>query len=234
MVWYGREIYNFVEGGVSSFDWVVPPPQDKNEFSKLYKETLPEGWPMLHPRTRYFTEAELEKVKAVDPENERPLSVVSHGLNGGSPEPLIRDLALLLTSSDHENKWGVVELNCRGCCRTKITTGQLLTALSTEDVHENLAELRRRYPKRPIYAVGFSFGAAMLANYLGAPHKDKLDLKAVSLVGCLWDLVGGAVWIATSWNEFAVVHPALNDSEIKNCLCTLLGHPLHNINYRGT
>lgn len=208
LVWYGRELYHFVQGGVCSFDWVIPP-QDKQEFDKLYKETLPEGFPRLHPRTRYFTEAELEKVRAVEVENKRPILAVIHGLNGGSHEPLIRDLALLLTTNDHQDKWDVVVLNCRGCCRTKITTGQLFTALSTEDVHETLSELRRRYPNRPIYATGFSFGAAMLANYLGGPHENKVDLKAVSLVGCPWDMVAGVSHMGLSWLGRYLFAPAL-------------------------
>lgn len=208
LVWYGRELFTYADGGVSSFDWVVPA-QEKEEFDRLYKETLPEGWPRLHPRTRFFTKNELEKVTAVDPENTKPILAVFHGLNGGSHEPLIRDLAQLLKSDDHKDKWDVVVLNCRGCCRTKITTSQLFTALSTEDIHENLAELRRRYPKRPIYAAGFSFGAAMLSNYLGAPHTNKVDLKAVTLVGCPWDLVGGVDHMLLSWLGAYLFAPAL-------------------------
>lgn len=208
LVWYGRELFDFADGGVASFDWIVPKP-DEEEFTRLYKETLPDGWPRLHPRTRYFTESELETVKKVDPENTRPLLAVFHGLNGGSHEPLIRDLAQLLTSGDHQDKWDVVVLNCRGCCRTKITTGTLFTALSVGDIHETLSELRRRYPKRPIYAAGFSFGAAMLANYLGSPHENKVDLKAATLVGCPWDLVAGSRRMLQSWLGAYLFAPAL-------------------------
>lgn len=210
LIYYGRELFTYKDGGISSLDWVIPEPQDKEQFAKQYQETLPEGWPKLHPRSRFFSESELAERKKADQDETKPLVVVLHGLGGGSHEPLIRNLA----ENIHKNSpgWDTVVINTRGCCRTKVTTGKLFTGLSTGDVHEPLVEFRKRYPKRDIYAVGFSFGAAMLANYLGL-HDDALDddniLKAACVIGCPWDFVDSNYHLNQSYTGTYLLNPSL-------------------------
>ncbi|QFZ27115.1 putative medium-chain fatty acid ethyl ester synthase esterase [Clavispora lusitaniae] len=209
-VYYGRELFQYNDGGQCSLDWVIPEPSSKEEFTKLYKETLPDNSPRLHPRTRFFTSKELENKTAhgQTPESTDPICVVLHGLAGGSHEPLIRNLGQCLQQSP--SNWDIVVVNSRGCCRTKITTGKLFNALSTSDLEDVLIELKKRYPSRPIYAVGFSFGAVLLANYLGeAEEKAKSMLKASVLIGCPWDMSAAAHHIDSSLTGRYLFNPSL-------------------------
>lgn len=209
-VYYGRELFQYKDGGQCSLDWIIPKPESKEAFDKISKESFPESSPRLHPKSRFFTTAELEKLTAEGqtPDSTDPICVVSHGLAGGSHEPLIRNLGKILYESD--TNWDVVVVNNRGCCRTKITTGQLFNALTTEDIKDVLVELRKRYPSRPIYAVGFSFGAVMLANFLGeAGEEAQLLLKGACLIGCPWDLAASARHLDSSITGHRLFGPSL-------------------------
>lgn len=209
-VHYGRELFTYEDEGKCSLDWIIPS-QSAEEFKATYKETLPEDSPRLHPRTRFFTSEELaQKTKHGQSELTDPICVVLHGLAGGSHEALIRNLGQILSES--ETNWDVVVVNARGCCRTKITTGKLFNALSTSDVSDVLIELQKRYPNRPIYAVGFSFGAVMLANFLGEwGEKAKLLVKAAVLIGCPWDLAASARHLDRSLTGRFLFGPSLTE-----------------------
>lgn len=207
-IYYGREIFTFKDGGICSLDWTIPPPTDKQEFAKLYKQTLPENTPNLHPRSRYFTEDELKQRTQYDQQSTEPIVFVCHGLGGGSHEPLIRNLIENFNIKTN-NSWDLVVFNARGCCRTKVATGKLFTAVSVEDIHECIVEIKKRFPKRPLYGVGFSFGAVMLANYLGTIPEADTHLKAACLIGCAWDLVDSAHHIDSSWSGRYLFNPSL-------------------------
>lgn len=211
-VYYGRETFEYKDQGTCSLDWAIPKPESKEEFKKLHDETLPEDSPKLHPRTRFFSEQELAERKkhGQDVGSEKPIAVVLHGLCGGSHEPLIRNFVETINS--HVNGWDVLVVNNRGCCRTKITSAKLFNALSTDDVKDVLHELKKRYPSRPIYAVGFSFGACILANFLGDPNHSEEDhnlIRAAALIGCPWDLVDSCYHLQQSYSGNYLFNPAL-------------------------
>lgn len=227
-VYYGREIFTYEDGGICSIDHVIPEPENKAEFKDIYQKTLPDGWPKLHPRSRYFTEEELTQVTSHDQDlnSSKPICVVLHGLGGGSHELLIRNLAENLSTGENENRWDTLVINSRGCCRTKITSGKLFTALSTDDIHEVLIELKKRYPNRPVYTVGFSFGAAVLANYLGQ-IKENSVISAACLIGCPWDLVDSTYHLQSSWSGSYLFNPSLTsflNKIIKNNFTELNHH----------
>lgn len=194
-VFYGREIMKFSDGGVCTADWVKPEWKtkykyddltgklDKKNFDKDEVETHPDNWPRLHPRTRYMSKEEIATVH----EDERPLIVVLHGLAGGSHEPIIRSLTENLSRISN-NRFQVVVLNTRGCARSKITTRALFTAFQTIDIEEFLAREKARHPNRKMYAIGCSFGATLLANYLGFAG-DKTPLTAAAVLCNPWDMV---------------------------------------------
>ncbi|CCD24230.1 medium-chain fatty acid ethyl ester synthase/esterase NDAI_0C05710 [Naumovozyma dairenensis CBS 421] len=196
-VFYGREIVEFSDKGVCTADWVMPAWEtkyqlnketasfDKVNFNKDEVETHPEGWPRLQPRTRYLTESELASVH----QDDRPLVVCCHGLAGGSHEPIIRSLTQNLTRS---GRFEVVVLNTRGCARSKITTRNLFTAFHTMDLREFVNKEHAKTPNRKIYAVGFSFGATMLANYLGE-EGEKTPITAAAVLCNPWDMVQSGI-----------------------------------------
>lgn len=204
---YGRELFKYSDGGQCSLDWIIEP-ETPEEFARLYKETLPADSPRLHPKTRFFTPQELASITAKGQELTKPLCVVMHGLGGGSHEPLIRNLGQYLRQREHD--WDVVVVNNRGCCRTKITTARIFNAFSTDDIRDVIVDLSERFPNRPIYAVGFSFGALLLANYLGQFADDASRLvKAAVLIGCPWDLVKSALHLDSSWSGRYLFNPNL-------------------------
>lgn len=70
---------------------------------------------------------------------------------------------------------------------SKITTHQLFNARFTNDIRATMIFLRRIYPNRPFYAVGFSLGANILTNYMGE-EDDKCDFKAAAICSNPWKL----------------------------------------------
>lgn len=195
-VFYGRELFELSDSGIASVDWV------RNDWKKDYEfdpatgsynkqklaedgaKTHPEGWPRLHPRTRYMTE---DEKKGLLDDTSKPLIIVMHGLAGGSHEPIIRSLTEQLSTISDE-KFQVAVLNTRGCCRTKVVSHKLFYAFATEDLRELVQREHKRDPNRKIYAVGFSFGATMLANYIGE-EGDTCLLSGATLLCNPWDLV---------------------------------------------
>ncbi|CCC68282.1 hypothetical protein NCAS_0B01980 [Naumovozyma castellii] len=194
-VFYGREIVEFSDTGVCTADWVMPSWKqkynfnektstfDKKAFDLDEKETHPDNWPRLQPRTRYLNEKEMTTIH----EDDRPLVVCCHGLAGGSHEPIIRSLTENLSKVGN-GKFQVVVLNTRGCARSKITTRNLFTAFHTMDLREFVNREHQKHPNRKIYAVGFSFGGTMLANYLGE-EGDKTPIASAAVLCNPWDMV---------------------------------------------
>lgn len=218
-IWYGRELFHYSDGGSSSLDWVIPEPDSVEEFKKLGTETLPEGYPKLHPRTRYLSNNEAEAINKADDLKTTPIVVILHGLGGGSHEPLIRNFAEVIDKNT--NGWDVVVVNNRGCCRTKITSNKVFNAGSTNDIREVLQKFKKQWPNRPIFVTGFSFGAALLSNFLGE-EGEKADLEksedskhterlvaAACAVGCPWDFVDSAYHIQNSLTGRMLLNPAL-------------------------
>ncbi|CAK7896078.1 medium-chain fatty acid ethyl ester synthase/esterase 1 [[Candida] anglica] len=216
-IFYGREIFTYKDGGICSLDYVIPP-EPKEKFDQLYKENLPEGWPRLNARSRFFSPEELKERTSHDQdlESTKPICVVLHGLGGGSHEPLIRNLAENLTTGKNKDNWDVVVINSRGCCRTKLVSEVVFSALSTEDIHEVLIELKKRYPTRPIYAVGFSFGACILSRFIAEQGESGENLvKASCLIGCPWDMVDSSDHILKSWSGAYLFSPSVTSFMVK-------------------
>ncbi|AET40920.1 uncharacterized protein Ecym_7067 [Eremothecium cymbalariae DBVPG len=192
---YGREIVHYSDGGVSAADWAM------NEWKKSYAlentgqfnkqrfeedaaKTHPDNWPRLHPRTRYLSEEELNEVH----NDTRPLIVIQHGLAGGSHEPVIRCLVKDLMEL---GRFNVVVLAARGCARTKVTVKKLFDMVSTDDLREFIRREHERIPGRKIYGVGFSFGATLIANYLGEEGTD-CPLSGVVCLSNPWNMAASS------------------------------------------
>lgn len=190
-VFYGRELlqyensaeYPHLEPGECALDYLVKLDTSDEEFKANYEETLPEGYPKLHPRTRYMSEQETATLKESWKLNKRPIIVILHGLLGGSNEYHIRASVEALTKAN----FNVVVLNNRGCCRSKITTPHIFTALSTDDVRFFIDKLLKEYPDQQLHLLGFSYGSALLANYVGE-EKENSKLTSAIALGCPWDL----------------------------------------------
>lgn len=154
--------------GSFAVDFVVKPYPDSDDI--------------LPPRTTHYTSEEWMSIASDDT---RPMLVALHGLSGGSYELYLRHvLAPLVTE---EGGWEACVVNSRGCANSEITTPVLFNARVTWDIKQTVSWLRKTFPNRPLFGVGFSLGANILTNYLGEEGAD-CQLKAAVALSCPWSL----------------------------------------------
>lgn len=89
-----------------------------------------------------------------------PLLVVLSGMTGGRKDVYV---AKLIRDAFARNCRPIL-LNQRGLSNTPLTTPKLYSGDMTDDIHRALQAVKRRHPFNPLYAVGFSLGANILAN----------------------------------------------------------------------
>lgn len=156
---YKRKVFeseNETYHGQFSVDFVVTPCWSTIESQLAGNYSVDDGLP---PRTVYFTNEEFLNLPSDDT---TPMLIVLHGLSGGSYEDYVRDsLAPMVTVS---RGWEACVVNGRGCANTKITSEYLYNARSTWDVRQTIRLLRKLFPNRPLFGIGFSIGANILAK----------------------------------------------------------------------
>jgi len=109
-------------------------------------------------------------------DDSKPMLVVLHGLSGGSHEIYLRHAIAPLIG---EGGWEACVVNSRGCAGSKITSSVLYNARATWDVRQVVKFLRKTFPNRPLFGLGFSMGANMLTNYCGEEGANCLLKAAV-------------------------------------------------------
>ncbi|CAK42236.1 putative esterase YMR210W [Aspergillus awamori] len=180
------EAENPMLSGHFAMDFVVDPyepPSDAHATDSERKYTQPSGLP---ERTSFFSEDEFA---ALPSDDNKPMLVVLHGLSGGSHELYLRHVIAPLIK---DQTWEACVVNSRGCSQTKITTGVLYNARATWDIRQAVKWLRKTFPNRPLFGIGFSLGANILANYLGE-EGDACELKAAVLCASPWNLEIGSL-----------------------------------------
>ena len=160
-VYYKRRTFeseNPIYSGQFSVDFVVEPyeiPDDDVLTDRARKYTQPSGLPV---RTSFFSENEFS---ALPSDDTKPMLVTLHGLSGGSHEIYLRHILAPLVA---DGSWEACVVNCRGCAQTRISTGVLYNARATWDMRQTVKWLRKTFPNRPLFGIGFSLGANILAN----------------------------------------------------------------------
>ena len=147
-VYYKRKLFEVEDStfaGSFAVDFVAEP------FTKE-DDTLP-------PRTVYFTEEEFDGIASLD---SKPMLVTLHGLSGGSHEFYLRHVLAPLFKQN--GGWEACVVNSRGCAMSKITTGVIYNARSTWDLRQTVKWLKKTFPNRPLFGIGFSLGANILTN----------------------------------------------------------------------
>jgi uncharacterized protein len=147
-VFYKRKVFDAEDPayeGTFAVDFVVEPFVESDE--------------LLPVRTVYYTEARFSSIASLD---NRPMLVVLHGLSGGSYEVYLRHVLAPLIGKD--GGWEACVVNSRGCAHHKITSSVLYNARATWDVRQTVKWLRRTFPNRPLFGIGFSLGANILSN----------------------------------------------------------------------
>lgn len=117
----------------------------------------PETDSSLPPRTTYYTASEFNQIVS---EDERPMIVILHGLAGGSNEVYLRATLKPFV----EAGWEACVVNSRGCAMSEITSSVLYNARATWDVRQTVKWLRKTFPNRSLFGLGFSLGANIMTN----------------------------------------------------------------------
>lgn len=145
-VYYKRHVFSAEEAafaGTFAVDFTVDPYEGTDES--------------LPPRTTYYNDEEFEEIGSMDT---KPMLVTLHGLSGGSHEIYLRAVLRPIVDAG----WEACVVNSRGCANSKITTGVLYNARATWDVRQVVKWLRKTFPNRPLFGIGFSLGANILVN----------------------------------------------------------------------
>lgn len=109
-----------------------------------------------------------------------PTCVLLHGLTGGSQETYIKWAIVALRRA------GVrcVVMNARGCGDTRLATPRCFSAAETSDVRNVVKRIRAQLnPDTPLFCVGFSLGAGILAKYI-AEDGEALQGTVTAAVAC--------------------------------------------------
>lgn len=161
-VYYKRRMYqsdNPMFSGQFALDFVTEPykvPEDDDVLMDRERKYTQE--PGLPERTSFYSEDEFSTLPSDDT---KPMLVVLHGLSGGSHEIYLRHVLHPLVA---DGSWEAVVVNSRGCAQTKISTGVLYNARATWDVRQAVKSLRKMFPNRPFFAIGFSLGGCILTH----------------------------------------------------------------------
>ncbi|KAJ5826180.1 hypothetical protein N7474_003318 [Penicillium riverlandense] len=194
-IYYKRKVFqsdSAAYAGHYAIDFVVEPydmPPEGELTDQARKYTLPSGLP---ERTSFFSEGQFA---ALPSDDTKPMLVVLHGLSGGSHELYLRHVLAPLVA---DKSWEACVVNSRGCAQTKITSGMLYNARATWDVRQSVKWLRKMFPNRPLFGIGFSLGANILTNYLGE-EGDACQLKAAVICASPWNLDVSSVNLQSTW-----------------------------------
>ncbi len=121
----------------------------------------------LPARTTYFSDEEFKNLGSADT---RPMVLALHGLTGGSHEIYLKHvLQPLVQPEDGARRWEACALISRGCAKHRVTSDFIFNARSTWDLRQFVPWLKRTFPNRPLYAVGFSLGGNLLVNVSPPP-----------------------------------------------------------------
>ncbi|KAI9689422.1 MAG: hypothetical protein M1822_010073 [Bathelium mastoideum] len=149
----------------------------------------------LPPRTTYFTDEEFDEIGSDD---DKPMLITLHGLSGGSYEIYLRHVLAPLVGSGEDGGWEACVINSRGCAMSKITSSVLYNARATWDIRQTVKWLRKMFPNRKLFAIGYSLGANILTNYLGE-EGDQCLLEAAVVLSNPWALEVSSVALQRTW-----------------------------------
>ena len=190
-IYYKRHVFEHedpVYTGTFAVDFVVPP----------YKGSEPP----FHPRTTQYSQVDFDDISS---EDSRPMLVCLHGLSGGSHELYLRHVLAPLV---YKGGWEACVMNSRGCARSKLTSSMMFNARATWDVRQTVKWLRKTFPNRPLFGVGFSLGANILTNYI-AEEGTGCQFKAAVALSNPWNLEASSIALQRSWMGLNVYSRAM-------------------------
>jgi len=148
---FDREFLKLSDGGQVGLDWYVLNSVDVNRITKA---------------TENLEKAGVTVPKAAEREEDRPIVIICHGLNGGSNENYIRHFARALVQDPMMRGCRVIVMIARGLCGVPMLTPRPYNAGYTEDIRETINHLHERFPNAPLMLAGFSLGANVVSRYV--------------------------------------------------------------------
>ena len=145
-IYYKRKVFEAEDpafAGTFAVDFVVPPYEGEDVS--------------LPPRTTFFQDIDFGEIGSLDT---NPMLVTLHGLSGGSHEIYLRHVLKPIV----EAGWEACVVNSRGCAMSSITTHVLYNARATWDIRQVVKWLRKTFPNRPLFGIGYSLGANIMVN----------------------------------------------------------------------
>ncbi|KAI9786883.1 MAG: hypothetical protein M1839_005114 [Geoglossum umbratile] len=197
-IYYKRKIFAAEDStyhGTFAVDFVV------DEYQWAGDGTLP-------PRTSFFSDTEIKELELGSLDN-RPMLVTLHGLSGGSHEIYLRHVIAPMVSE--EQGWAACVVNSRGCAMSKITSPVLFNARATWDMRQVVKWLKKIYPNRPLFAIGYSLGANILTNYLGEEGSNCV-LRAAVVCGSPWNLETSSLALQRTWMGLGIYSRAMGSN----------------------
>lgn len=115
-------------------------------------------------------------------------------------ESYVRDVLSKLTPPRSAGGlgWRGVVINSRGCANVPLTSAQMYNGAVTDDIRCALVYLSRAVPNAPLYAVGFSLGAAQQSLAAGEDG-EATPLKSIIAVSGPWDYLLGHIELSSTW-----------------------------------
>lgn len=145
-IYYKRKVFEAEDpafAGIFAVDFVVSPYHETDES--------------LPPRTTHYNDTDIEELGCLDT---KPMLITLHGLSGGSHEIYLRSVLEPVL----QEGWEACVINSRGCAKSSITSGVLYNARATWDIRQVVKWLRKKFPNRPLFGIGYSLGANILVN----------------------------------------------------------------------
>ena len=176
-----RELLRLADGGQVGLDWFPMSSNDRARYARQVRDLQRQGVAVPAPAAS---------------EEERPIVVVCHGLNGGSNENYIRHFARALQQDPRLRGCRVVVMVARGLGGVPMLTPTPYNAGSTDDVRAAIAHLHARYPRAPLLLAGFSLGANVACRYV-CEERGRTPVAAVLAVNCPFDLHASIVNLET-------------------------------------
>lgn len=96
------------------------------------------------------------------PEQNKPIVILFHGLEGSFESPYIKGIMRALA----RDGYGSVLMHFRGCSGIDNRLASTYHSGKTDDAKAWISEVSRRYPTTPLFAIGYSLGGNMLLKLL--------------------------------------------------------------------
>ena len=130
-----------------------------------------------------------------------PIVILLHGLEGSIKSPYAKSLLHTMA----QNNWQAVLMHFRGCSGRHNRKDRSYHSGDTGDIHHLVTSLKRRYPQRPIAAIGISLGGNVLLKYLGEQNDQSL-LTVAMAISVPFDLADSARTMDNGFSRFYQWH----------------------------